>query len=368
MSGSRQTARARLWAPLRGLVALLAVVALLLAGCADDSDEAGGDDRGAETAPTTTTEDADTTPDEPEPRPSSGCEAEAPGPVVEEERTLTVGDTDRRYLLSVPSSHDGAEPLPVVLSFHGLMEGADVHTVMTQYSTLAEEDGFVAVFPHGTGDPVRWNTDLDADTNDDLAYFDAVLEQIASELCIDESRVYSTGLSNGAMFTSLLVCLRADVLAAAAPVAGITHTDGCEPSQPVPIVSFHGTEDQILLFNGGVNPSAVPGFGGDDAAPTTTAPPIDLDGEGYPASVAAFADRNGCDPDPEDTELTDEVLHRVYRCPSAADVEFYMVIGGGHSWPSSEFSQAIGEIVGMTTFDIDATRDAWEFMSRFANP
>jgi polyhydroxybutyrate depolymerase len=95
---------------------------------------------------------------------------------------------------------------------------------------------------------------------------------------------------------------------------------------------------------------------------------VDLEGEGYPESVAAFAAHNGCDPDPEDSELTDEVVHRVYRCLSGADVEFYIVVGGGHSWPSSEFSQAIGEIVGMTTFDIDATRDAWEFMSRFSRP
>jgi polyhydroxybutyrate depolymerase len=365
---SRSTSgRGRSRAVRRGSVVVVA--ALLLGACGDDG-EGPGDadgDPGSQAAPTTTIEDADATSDEPEPRPSSGCDAEPREPVVEEERTLAVGGADRRYLLSVPTSHDGADPLPVVLSFHGLMEGADVHTNMTRYSALAEEEGFVAVFPHGTGDPVRWNTDLDAD-NGDLAYFDAVLEQIASEHCIDESRVYATGLSNGAMFTSLLVCLRADVLAAVAPVTGITHHDGCEPSRPVPIVSFHGTEDQILLFNGGVNRSAIPGFGGPADAPTTTAAPIDLDGEGYPASAAAFAAHNGCDPDPEDTELTEEVLHRVYRCPSGADVEFYIVIGGGHSWPSSEFSQAIVDIVGMTTFDIDATRDAWEFMSGFTNP
>jgi polyhydroxybutyrate depolymerase len=365
MGGSRQAGRARR-RQLRGPVALVTVVALLLAGCADDSDEAGESDRGSDEAPTTP-EDADATPDEPELRPSAGCDAEPQGPVVEEERTLTVDGTDRRYLLSVPSSHDGAEPLPVVLSFHGLMAGAEVHAGMSQHSALAEEEGFVAVFPHGTGEPIRWNTDPDEATNEDLAYVDAVLEQVASELCIDEARIYATGMSNGAMFTSLLVCQRADVLAAAAPVAGTILADGCGPSRPVPVVSFHGTEDPILLFDGGFNSSSIPRFGELDDAPTTIAVPVDLDMP-RSASVAAFAAHNGCDPDPEDTELTDEVLHRVYSCPPGADVELYIVIGGGHSWPSSEFSQAIGEIVGMTTFDIDATRDSWEFMSRFTNP
>ena len=88
---------------------------------------------------------------------------------------------------------------------------------------------------------------------------------------------------------------------------------------------------------------------------------------GYPATVAAWAERNGCGPEPTDTEVTSEVVHRVYDCPAGADVEFYIVLGGGHSWPSSEFSESIGDIVGKTTFDIDATRDAWAFLSQFRN-
>jgi polyhydroxybutyrate depolymerase len=346
------------------LFACVALLALLTVACATDDGGGGGD---ADAAPTSTTEGADPTPSEPAPRPSAGCDAGAAAPVVEEERTLTVGGADRRYLLSMPQAHDGTAPLPVVFDFHGFMEGAEVHALMTQYSALAEEAGFVAVFPHGTGDPVGWDTSSDAATNADVAYFDAVLEQVAAEVCIDEARVYATGLSMGAMFTSLLVCHRADVLAAAAPVAGITHDEGCAPDRSVPVVSFHGTADRILLFNGGVDVSAIPGFGQPDDAPTTTAAPVDLDGEGYPANVAAFAAHNGCDPDPEDTELTAELIHRVYQCPPGADVELYIVVGGGHTWPSSELSRSISEIVGTTTFDVDATRDAWEFMRRFTN-
>ena len=102
--------------------------------------------------------------------------------------------------------------------------------------------------------------------------------------------------------------------------------------------------------------------------PTTTAPPADLDGEGYPAAVAAFAERNDCDPEPTDTDLSEAVLHRVYDCPPGADVEFMIIDGGGHSWPSSEFSRNIEAVVGPTTFDVDATRDSWEFLQRFHLP
>lgn len=352
------------------LVVTVAVVALMLGACASDergSDggdavEAGGDGTGttSETTSPPTTGDSD-------PVPSPGCGASEVSEVVEEPRTITVDDLERSYLLTVPDAHDGQSPLPIVFDFHGLMEGSEVHAGMSQYSALAEEEGFVVVFPNGTGEPLRWNANAQADRNIDLDFFDALVDQLGNELCLDTARVYSTGLSNGAMFTSLLICKRSEVIAAAAPVAGIDGLGGCEPDRPVPVVAFHGTEDPILRFNGGVDVSVIPGMES-QAPPDSTAEEVDLDGEGYPATVAGFAERNGCQPEPTDTEITEEVIHRVYDCPDGADVEFYIVVGGGHSWPGSEFSQAMVNVMGYTTFDIDATRDGWEFMSRFSNP
>jgi polyhydroxybutyrate depolymerase len=46
----------------------------------------------------------------------------------------------------------------------------------------------------------------------------------------------------------------------------------------------------------------------------------------------------------------------------------YIVVGGGHSWPGSDFSASIAQVVGPTTFDIDATALAWDFFSRFSVP
>ncbi|MEZ5135769.1 MAG: prolyl oligopeptidase family serine peptidase [Acidimicrobiales bacterium] len=345
--------------------ALALALGLALAGCAASGDGGGSGDAAPTTAAPAAPSGTSGTSAPPAAVASAGCGTSTQGAVTEQERTLTVADQPRRYLLTVPEAHDGTTPLPVVFDFHGLMEGAEVHAGMSQYSALAAEEGFVAVFPHGTGTPIRWNANPLATTNDDLTYFDDVRAQLAADLCIDESRIYATGLSNGAMFTSILLCQRADVLAAAAPVAGITDAEDCDPARPVPIVAYHGTADPILLFNGGVDTSML--GGGDPNAPTTTAPPADLEGEGYPAAVAAFAARNGCAPEPTDTEVTAEVIHRVYDCPEGADVEFFIVLGGGHSWPGSAFSKTIGNIVGPTTFDIDATRDAWAFMSQFTN-
>ncbi|MET0902321.1 MAG: PHB depolymerase family esterase [Acidimicrobiales bacterium] len=334
----------------------MAMLALTVGCASDDAADHASDD--------TTTTEAEV--DAGAPVPSAGCGTSDGQPGVEVEHTINVRGAERRYLLTTPSAHDGETPLPVVFDFHGLLEGAEVHATMSQWSALAEEEGVVAVFPHGTGDPIFWDFDIsDTDGNDDLAYTDAVLAELGDQLCIDQRRIYATGLSNGAMFTSALLCARAEVIAAAAPVAGLVDLDGCNPARPVPVLTYHGTADPILLFNGGVDLSAISGGGG---GPTTTAPPADLDGEGYPAAVAAFAERNGCDPEPTDSELADEVLRRVYDCPEGADVEFLIIEGGGHAWPSSEFSRSIETIVGPTTFDVDGTRDSWQFLEQFHLP
>lgn len=343
----------------------LAFTLLVAVGCGSGDDGASP----ATSAPDPATSVAPTTTVAAGPVASEGCGTSTQAPVEEQEQQLQVDGVARRYLLTVPEAHDGTTPLPIVFDFHGLLEGADIHTRMSGYSALAEEEGFVVVFPNGTGTPLRWNLHLDG-SNPDLDYFDAVLGELSSSLCLDESRVYATGMSMGAMFTSVLLCERADVLAAAAPVAGLLDPGGCDPSRPVPILAFHGTEDPILQFNGGIDLSNIPIGGGaaDATSPGATVPPADLDGPGFPANVAAWAERNGCDPDATDTDLSDEVVQRVYDCPPGADVEFDIVVGGGHAWPGSDFSRTIANIVGHTTFDIDATRDGWAFMSQFTNP
>lgn len=299
-------------------------------------------------------------------QPSPGC-AGSTGttPSVDaERRTLDVDGVERFYLLTTPEA-EASTPLPLVLDLHGLAEGAQVHTSMSDFGTLAKSEGFVVAFPNGTGEPVRWDANPASDPNQDLAYFDQLLERLEADLCIDTSRVYVTGLSYGAIMTSFLTCERADDFAAVAPVAGITVPEsGCAPSRPMPVITFHGTADPILKFNGGVDLGAI--SGGDGA--TTTTVPADLSGPGYPAAVQAWAERNGCDPTPTDTDIGPDVVHRVYDCPPDAAVELYIVVGGGHAWPGSAFSASIENVVGPTTTTIVATDLIWQFFQRFQLP
>lgn len=362
--------------PTRRLLALATVGALALAACSSDgSDGAEGatatTEIGATDSSSTTTAPVGASAVGPgevatgDPVPSAGCGAAPTEPVQRAE--VPVGDDGRHYLLSTPEEvADPDLPLPLVLDFHGLLEGAQVHAMNSELDAFAADHGFVVAFPNGLGDPIHWEVQPDRTGNADLVYVDAVLDQLEAQHCIDTSRVYATGLSNGAFMSSTLGCTMADRFAAIAPVAGLTFPEGCDPGRPMPVLTFHGTADPILGFNGGVDLSSVEGGDG----PAEPKPPADAsyEAEGYPANARDWAEVDGCDPEPTDTDLTETVVHRVWTCPAGAAVEFVLVEGGGHTWPGSEFSNNLADIMGPTDMDTDANALIWSFFQRFQLP
>ncbi len=307
-----------------------------------------------------------------DPVPSAGCGTATMAPVEELRVDVEIDGTERWYLLTVPPGHDGETPIPLVVDFHGLAEGATIHTQMSAYSELAWTEGFAVAFPHGTGTPVRWNVGA-GDDNPDLAFVDAILDTLGEQLCLDESRFYATGLSFGGFMTSRIACSRSDRFAAVAPVAGVVMPEPCDTERAVPLITFHGTDDHLLHYDGGVGIEEEPPAVVDSLGPTQDEDPprapegMDLT-RPIPEQVALWAAHDGCLPDPVDTQITDEVIHRVYRCPTGSAVELYIVIGGGHAWPGSEFSKLISFAVGYTTFDISATELSWAFFQRFHLP
>ena len=272
----------------------------------------------------------------------------------------------RWYLLTTPSpgspgatagTSSGSSPIarPLVLDFPGLGESATVQATMSQFGALGQQDGFVVAFPEGTGDPVRWDmTSLDA-TNPDLEFVTAMLDQLEATQCIDTSRVYASGFSDGAYMASALGCAMSDRFAAIGAVSGLQWPTRCSTVRPVPVITFHGTADPILPFGGGT-------------ATTTLSQQLD-DTEAVPAPIPAvvrdWATRDGCDLQSVDTDVASQIVLHHYRCPAGIDVQFYTVVGGGHAWPGSLSSAAESPTDGPTTFQIDATSLMWSFFQRF---
>lgn len=349
-----------------GASVLVASVAMALAGCGG-GEESGGEVGPAASTPTTVATTTTTLPTEVPALPSAAC-GTADGGVAPGERKITMAtaEGERWYFRHVPASYVAEQPLPLVVDFHGYSEGAEIHALHSALGPYGDEQGFVTVTPQGTGQVPLWRVPIGSP---DLDFFGSLLDHVEASVCVDRARIYVTGLSNGAMMTSAVSCQYADRVAAAAPVAGVALLDDCAPTRAVPVVAFHGTEDQFLPYEGGLG-SAVDDLPTPDGSGTLGDSPDAAEerrrgratGRTVPDVMAAWGERNGCDTDEVATErIGDDVVRLSVACPAGAEVEWYRVDGGGHSWPGSEFSRNIEDIVGATTFTISANEVMWEF-------
>jgi polyhydroxybutyrate depolymerase len=223
---------------------------------------------------------------------------------------LTVGGKARYALVHTPAEWDGTTPLPVVLSFHGLGSSAEQQRTNDGFVARSDTDDFIVVHPQAGGTLGALGAAWDLEGTGEVDYVNALLDDLEQRACVDPSRVYATGLSYGGAMTDLLACDLADRIAAAAPVSAFLPKRKCRPSRPVPMISFHGVEDQLLPYDGGGRSNQVP----------------------FETWGAEWAKRNGCEGRPTDKRYEATVEELDYSgCDEPVDL--YRVHQNGHTWP-----------------------------------
>jgi polyhydroxybutyrate depolymerase len=164
--------------------------------------------------------------------------------------TLDVGGVARTYLIVVPASVDGRTPAPVILGFHG--GNGTSEAAASQYGLTGPERALY-VYPQALEFPgaggVAWNVSRDG--NDD-EFFDALLVDLGQKHCVDTTRIFAAGQSNGAFFVNQLGCYRPSALRAIAPVAGGGPSSTRECSQGVSAMIVHGVADQTVRLEQGI--------------------------------------------------------------------------------------------------------------------
>jgi polyhydroxybutyrate depolymerase len=269
---------------------------------------------------------------------------------------VDVRGVERTYLLHLPPSYDSRKPAPLVLVFHGGRGSGKRVARMTGFSRLADEKGFIVVYPDGLDG--HWNDGRPRPGEsppDDVAFISTLIDRLGTLLAIDRKRVYATGISNGAIFAQRLGCELPDKIAAIAPVAGTLARDlagKCRPSQSVSVLMIHGTADAFVPYGGGEVRGDI---GGRVLSVKETA--------------AMWAQANGCvDAAPQEQMLAPKsasglpVRRETWGpCKAGTDVVVYTVEGGGHTWPGAPAPRAMARVVGPTSQDFDATRVIWEF-------
>ena len=160
----------------------------------------------------------------------------------------------REYIIDIPANYDPTKPYRLIFSWHQAY-GSDVGNANGQYPAFngpnfdaahyaffglkraATDAGDSAIFvaPEGIGN-LPW------DYNRDLPLFDDLLALVDANLCIDDSRVFSTGFSFGAMMSYALSITRQTKLRGVVAMAAANYNLPGEPtdSNAAPI-AYMGT-------------------------------------------------------------------------------------------------------------------------------
>jgi polyhydroxybutyrate depolymerase len=173
--------------------------------------------------------------------------------------TVTVGSQNRSYVLYVPSTYSGSQPVPLIFDFHALGGNGTSQSATSPYPDETRADGVVMAFPTGLPGPgiatTAWNLGpCCTDQGDDIAFTKAMLDQIQSTVCIDKKRIYAVGHITGGGMAYSLACAMSDVFAAVSASAWDLlkeNVDSCKPSRGITVVSFRGTGDTLVPYVGG---------------------------------------------------------------------------------------------------------------------
>jgi len=176
-------------------------------------------------------------------------------------KSLTVNGQNRTYVLYTPSTYDGKTPFPVILAFHGDGgDGASLRAWFNLEPTVAEQA--IIVYPDGING--TWDIDDIAGLTNDVAFVDAILADLNSNMCIAQQRLYATGISRGAYFTNQMVCRSKNTWRAIVTHAGggpYSAIDADEydskgnlkcTNQPLAALQVHGDADDGVAVSEGM--------------------------------------------------------------------------------------------------------------------
>jgi polyhydroxybutyrate depolymerase len=149
--------------------------------------------------------------------------------------------------------------MPLLIALHGgLGTGKDmVKLTLGGFDTLSDEDGLIAVYPDGIDQ--RWNDGRNEQCSqaDDVSFISALIDELGQAWNIDRSRVYVTGMSNGAQMAMRLARELSDKATAVAVVAyAMPEKDASAPvaARPISVPVMTGTEDPLIPWQGGETP------------------------------------------------------------------------------------------------------------------
>lgn len=284
---------------------------------------------------------------------ATGAPAPPTIPVGQSSQSIEFNGVTRTFSIYRPGGVIGAVPL-VVMLHGGFGNGAQAERAY-HWDSESDKGHFLVAYPDGLGR--AWNAGsccgMPGRTGvDDVGFITAMVGAIEQQIPVDLSRVYATGMSNGAMMALRLAC-ETDMFAAIAPVAGTLLTD-CSRARPTSVLQIHGTADDRVPYGGGP---------GKAFAANGTAR---VDGPSVPSVNATWRGIDACGPAAAST--AGDVTTETAACADGRAVELISVAGAGHQWPGGSRSPLLQRFgIPEPSTALDATDTIWQFFAQHSH-
>jgi len=275
--------------------------------------------------------------------------------------SLKVVDVEREYIVHLPTSYSPEKKLPLVLIFHGGGGNARQMQGYMGMDKIADASNFICVYPQGINK--QWNDGREfkesISANDDVLFISVLLDSLVKQYAVDKSRIFSTGISNGAFFSICLADKLADRILAIAPVCGSIPEktfDAFAPAMPISLLLINGTKDPLVPYNGGgVGNRFIGNRGNCTSTDKTIEKFISIDQASKTAAITELPDTDGSDG-------CTATQYSYTNEKNKTTVLLVKITGGGHTLPGA--AQYLPKfIIGKVCRDFEANEMIWNFFA-----
>ncbi len=207
---------------------------------------------------------------------------------------VQVGGSRRTFLRYVSPNYDANRRHILIIGYHGLGLDGSSPRRDHKWTSLEESSGDAAIFIYANAAGGAWDG---GGNSRDVLFFDELVRATGEEFCLEKSRVFVHGFSNGAFFVNSLVNSRNTA------IRGVISVAGGGGGAKIPAMIIHGKQDENVGFYGSA-----------------------------PSTVNAYARANGCKAPSSIEQLKTDTCQLLEGCPPKLPV-WVCPWSGNHHWP-----------------------------------
>ncbi|MBA4266113.1 MAG: esterase [Comamonadaceae bacterium] len=201
----------------------------------------------------------------------------AQGQFIARSHTGPAGSRAYKLYLPLQAVQPGAASMPLVIMLHGCTQSPDDFAAGTRMNRLADEHGFLVVYPEqpAGANPSRcWNwfrTQDQVRAGGEPEIIAGIVRAVQTERAVADGRVYVAGLSAGAAMALVLGETHPELFSAVGVHSGLPYGSASDipsalaamkgrgtsspaaprPRQAVPTIVFHGDRDHTVQHRNG---------------------------------------------------------------------------------------------------------------------